>query len=1079
MLYKYIHAPSHHYDPLDVIETIYKSTEDLLGKFVVYSGSYKIYDNVCMFHQYLYTLPQSARLFHEVIFNIPQKLKFDIDAEVVKMDDFMIDTNPDCNFDDIDALLDSIQMPKMKYDNIFATILDTIRDAFFIVYEVELKESNIIICESHDPSGKKYSNHIIIDGYYVSDVAQAKEFTRRLCEYLPTKYKKFLDVSVNKNIQNFRVAGCHKGDNRIKTIVSGQDPSRTYITDVSDCVLLDNIGCKKEREEIQLHPDEITRVLEICQRSGIDDHKFKFVRNGIFIFQRIRASHCEFCCRTHDADNTLFVSTCTNNGAVSVFKHCRKYADENGPGSGVCIGEIIAETPPEIVVDDQRGQERKNAGWVDTHIIRTIETPSRIAPGLFDGDTFSKHIYEEPYLRPFELTDTLVVHAMMKMGKTKALHDYITKNFPDGLRTPVIRFVSFRQTFSGNIKEKFTDFTLYSDVRGPLDQPKLIVQVESLWRLDIREGVEAPDLVILDECESIFEQFDSGLLRNFTESFCKFQYLLKYSKHVVCMDANISNRTYNVLQRLRPRNMLYHCNQYKNAREDKYYLTGDKLKWLGLLYSTIDADERVSVPMSSLSEAKILVKNLSKRFPEKRVKLYSSETPMSEKREHFADVNAYWSQYDILVYTPTVSAGVSFEQKHFAKIFGYFTDQSCPVETCIQMIGRIRDVADKQFYICVAATGNNLPTGTEEIKRYVFEKRDNFTKEFDHTGLTPEYGPNGEVQYHTSDYFHLWLENTRIKNLSKNSFTRRLIDVICFTGANVEYFTDELFEFLTGIPLMTDGIMTDELEDLNDAHRTARLEIREDICKKISQARDIDEQEVDEIHNAMVAQTDISDSQKYAFEKHRLRIDYKFEGVIDEKFVDKYRDPKTRRIFKNITRISACESTENALKQIQAEEAANHLFIMGLNEKYHHQDINRKYVFDQHRYALGLLKLCGWKHITDPQFIHKITLACNLRDNEKVYWDSIGSACVEFQLRTPRMQLTTANKTCDDRYIELMMKPVNKILSIMYGINLRSNKSDPDMFYLAHNTMFTFDPTRSLAKSIPLITPPKRTVDAL
>src|SRR5581483_4166964 len=140
-----------------------------------------------------------------------------------------------------------------------------------------------------------------------------------------------------------------------------------------------------------------------------------------------------------------------------------------------------------------------------------------------------KTIYAEPALRPFELAPTLCVRARMKMGKTKALTEHLARHFISDINRITIRIVSFRQTFSANIKEKFPNFTLYSDVKGDLVDDRLIVQVESLHRLKISEQ---PTLLILDECESIFEQFDSGLLKRFNMSWAVFQWLLKYSKYV-------------------------------------------------------------------------------------------------------------------------------------------------------------------------------------------------------------------------------------------------------------------------------------------------------------------------------------------------------------------------------------------------------------------------------------------------------------------------------------------------------------------------------------------------------------------
>jgi hypothetical protein len=183
------------------------------------------------------------------------------------------------------------------------------------------------------------------------------------------------------------------------------------------------------------------------------------------------------------------------------------------------------------------------------------------------------------------------------------------------------------------------------------------------------------------------------------------------------MDALVSDRTFNILNRLRPDpQIFYHNNTYRNASDDHYNITHSYDAWLLELLNAIKEGHRIAMPISSLKIANETKAIIQEKYPELRIKLYSSETSIAEKKEHFANVKLYWSQYDVILYTPTISAGVSFEEKHFTKIFAYFTDKSCPVETCIQMLGRVRDVASKSYYICLAATGNNLPCTIESIK---------------------------------------------------------------------------------------------------------------------------------------------------------------------------------------------------------------------------------------------------------------------------------------------------------------------------------------------------------------------------
>jgi hypothetical protein len=629
----------------------------------------------------------------------------------------------------------------------------------------------------------------------------------------------------------------------------------------------------------------------------------------------------------------------------------------------------------------------------------------------------------------------------MKMGKTKALRQYIDKYFSGTLAQPIIRFLSFRQTFSNNIKEKFPDFMLYSDTTGLLAHDKLIIQIESLHRLDIIPGTERPDLLILDECESIFEQLSSGLMKT-SDCFSKFQYLLKFSKHVVLMDAGISDRTYNILAAIRGdrcassdssdgsddgQTLIYHRNEYKNSAEDTYFITANKMKWLGVLHFMVDSGFKIAVPISSLAEAKTIAHCLARKHPKKRIQIYSSETNNSEKREHFSDINKYWSKYDVLIYTPTVSAGVSFELEHFDMIFGYFTDMSCPIETCVQMIGRVRNLADKELYIYLEAAGGNMPTSIETIKQYVYTKRENMFQDYNDLGIHTEYTIKGELIYHESEYFQVWLENMRMRNLSRNHFIKRFLNCVRGSGAKCVHLSDAMYEEITGSAVLMNGVINQDLTKISEQHADSRVAITDAYCEAVAASEELTPEMLEDIRDIMDRQADLTEDQRYAYEKYKLRMDYRFDGPITEEFVKTYMAPHKRRNYKNLVRINMCDSNEKSLQLIQQEEAETHYELMRSVATQQH-DLLRRYVFDQHRFAFSLVRLCGWASFDDPKYICADIVEGHVNSEE--YWKIIVPACVEFQIKCPARAGT----------IESRMKAINSILHIMYDLRIQLNK---------------------------------------
>ena len=1066
-----IYKPNRQHDPNKVLENKF-TLEEISQLFTVrrQTGNFEVYPGYSDFFKKLDDIAEEDRQYHEVIFEQSQKIKFDIDASLGSLIEFKPSQ---------ELAEGEIGTPEQKFWHILDIIIDAIKTAFFLAYSLEV--GKMILCTSIGPVDGvlKYSAHLIICNYYVTGSAQAQEFTVRTLEYIPNTYRRFLDTGVNKRVQNFRIIGCHKGDGRTKVIArviddesgenvdcngAAKNTDLTSLRTPREETLITHIYGLKELPDLvtsapvkrfntQMCTGDIDKVLQICSENGIlRDNRFNCARGGMFLFTRLRPSHCELCERTHDSDNTVIVNVAPGPAdTIYVYKGCRKYKQERG-GLGVRIGTFTSEIAGGIggVNNDPAGT--MITSYSEREISHAVINPLDLYPRntLFDDLPIgSRNVYDEPALKPFELADTLVVHAAMKMGKTKALRQYVDKYFASKVRRDIIRYISFRQTFSGNVKEKFGDFTLYSEAKGPLAQDRLIIQVESLHRLDI--GIEPPDLLILDECESIFEQFDSGLLRSFGESFAKFQYLLKYSKHVICMDAYISDRTYRILANIRGvKGLQYHRNVRKNACDDKYYITGDCGKWFGLLYKSMADGERIAIQISSLTEARAITEGIKRKYPEKVIKLYSSETLQSEKREHFANVNLYWQQCDVLMYTPTVSAGVSFELKHFDRCYGYFTDQSCPVETCMQMIGRIRDVASKTYYVFLNATGAALPVDIDNIRNGVYQRRENLAKTFDETGLRVEYGPDGAVKYHSGDYFTIWLENTRIRNLSRNAFIRRFIYMVSLAGAKTYHATDAWFAAVC-------GATAEQMKTLITEHSETKGDINDKICTEIANARDIDEDCADTIRANMRAQVDVPIESVRAYEKFRLRSDYNYVGEIDKEFVRTYRVPKVRRMYRNLIRIRCDPDPQRAIAKIQAEELAvyNHSMQDGLAET---TDIHRRYVFDQHRYAIGLLQLCGWKDLEDRAYQHTIMLAERMRQSERLYWDTIEAACREFQIKVPSKIDARVHRNNDAMFVTVMIAPISKILDIMYGVKITVRQKDPDMYFLQSRDLFTLNP---------------------
>ena len=121
--------------------------------------------------------------------------------------------------------------------------------------------------------------------------------------------------------------------------------------------------------------------------------------------------------------------------------------------------------------------------------------------------------------------------------------------------------------------------------------------------------------------------------------------------------------------------------------------------WLNELKINIINGKKIAVPMASNNKAKDLYSKLKVDFPEKNIILIHKETSDEDKLSKLLKVNETWINYDIVIYTPTVCMGVSFDPEHFDSIFAYGCHNSLGAQEFCQMLHRVRNIRENTIYI--------------------------------------------------------------------------------------------------------------------------------------------------------------------------------------------------------------------------------------------------------------------------------------------------------------------------------------------------------------------------------------------
>ena len=74
--------------------------------------------------------------------------------------------------------------------------------------------------------------------------------------------------------------------------------------------------------------------------------------------------------------------------------------------------------------------------------------------------------------------------------------------------------------------------------------------------------------------------------------------MMSTAKHVVCMDANLGDCTYNTVKRMRSSSPIQlHWNKYLAAQDDKFHLTTNIGDWIGHLLNAVGNGQKIVVPV--------------------------------------------------------------------------------------------------------------------------------------------------------------------------------------------------------------------------------------------------------------------------------------------------------------------------------------------------------------------------------------------------------------------------------------------------------------------------------------------------
>lgn len=629
---------------------------------------------------------------------------------------------------DVDFKLD--QSDK-KPEEILNSIIKIIIMGAKKYYDHEYKISDIIVLENDQEAQKidnpnKYSAHIIFRGLNFINYLATKDFYLRLDkDYKISQY--FVDKAIY-NLTCFRLfLNSKMGRSAILVpkrlkIESEHTKMPNQYKDIYD-YFLDTMMTHTISTDRLIDKKDLKFKQEISMPNMSDASDISNV-NVANILAKLPYKYCNeyelwrdvgMCLHSHEnyETNTLFKlwdewsSQCPKYKKKEMLNVWKSFGNSNK--KKYTIGTLIKRARDEGIPDSEIFNNNKQS--VDEIVQTYPEKPIQLNLDDFDKSQItmmnvSKFVPDN--FIPLLNKKLVAVQSEKGTGKTSNLFSALFNSKESWITSDTsILIISSRITFGYKIFGDVANsgFELYSEITGDIYSKRLICQINSLLRVKR----DSYDIIIVDEAESLSRYLTSDHLTKDSRAsltICEYEMRLQDAAQVYIMDADLSDRCinyyHNAMNITSPKDFHLIVNEYKAYTDYTLMYCNNYNGWIREIQNKLEDNKRLVIAMASNAKAKDLNKYLLDYYADKKVLLIHKETSDEDKKALLLKVNDEWIKYDVIIYTPSVCMGVSFDIiGHFDHIFAYGCHESLGAQEWSQMMHRVRSPKSKKIYVVI------------------------------------------------------------------------------------------------------------------------------------------------------------------------------------------------------------------------------------------------------------------------------------------------------------------------------------------------------------------------------------------
>ena len=400
--------------------------------------------------------------------------------------------------------------------------------------------------------------------------------------------------------------------------------------------------------------------------------------------------------------------------------------------------------------------------------------------------------------------DIIGIKSALKTGKTYGLRnvfDYLKELNADKTMARIL-IVSGRRSLDRELVDKFKryGFTLYSDCiskSGIITGFRVVVQIDSIAKV---QGEF--DLMIIDEPKMTLTQV-IGMRQKNTEAnsdyvvkkdktaFNAFKTRLRTTPKIITMDAFLDQGIVEQFNIMSSRKMFVVDNAFKPYKGDTcnihYIDDKDSKEYIERVFDLVKSGKRLVCPMTNKKLADKLKDDLLTAFPNIKILLMTSDTEKLGESEKVKN----WGLYDVVIYSPTIMCGVSFDKENIFDItVGYCDNCTITADAMIQMLKRVRHTKSNvsELWVKLKKPKCVLLTSETSFDKY-YEDADYKTKQF-YDMFNPEIDPI--FQKSIIDEYYICARHQRIqRDRDCEYWIPRVIGLLESQGITVEVFGRE------------------------------------------------------------------------------------------------------------------------------------------------------------------------------------------------------------------------------------------------------------------------------------------------